>query len=180
MSRYYLDIINTEETENARKKAAAAISGDRRRAAIKRIVAEKLKGQYITKRIEPSLLAMFPGAVRCYMSQSYDHVDLTVTYSATNYNNRETIILCQTDNRRIDAEKLIQSAEQNEREAAALEATLQHIEGLVAAYNGIAEQYAAIHSDMNKLFDEIPYADYSLERKLQGITPEKFAETIPA
>ena len=180
MSRYYLDIINTEETENARKKAAAAISGDRRRAAIKRIVAEKLKGQYITKRIEPNLLAMFPGAVRCYMSQSYDHVDLTVTYSATNYNNRETIILCQTDNRRIDAEKLIQSAEQNEREAAALEATLQHIEGLVAAYNGIAEQYAAIHSDMNKLFDEIPYADYSLERKLQGITPEKFAETIPA
>ena len=153
MSRYYLDIINAEETENARKKAAAAISGDRRRAAIKRIVAEKLKGQYITKRIEPNLLAMFPGAVRCYMSQSYDHVDLTVTYSATNYNNRETIILCQTDNRRIDAEKLIQSAEQNEREAAALEATLQHIEGLVAAYNGIAEQYAAIHSDMNKLFD---------------------------
>ena len=69
MSRYYLDIINTEETENARKKAAAAISGDRRRAAIKRIVAEKLKGQYITKRIEPNLLAMFPGAVRCYMSQ---------------------------------------------------------------------------------------------------------------
>ena len=57
---------------------------------------------------------------------------------------------------------------------------MQHIEGLVAAYNGIAEQYAAIHSDMNKLFDEIPYADYSLERKLQGITPEKFAETIPA
>lgn len=176
-----LGTIDAEHLEAARTKALADIHKDRREAAALRIVADKLDGQYITKRIEPQLVGLFPGACRAYLSQSNycNNVDLTISYSASNYNDRDRITICSTDNRRIDRAALIARVEQKEKDARALEAALEHIEPLVNAYNAIAAQYAEIHDDLYQFFAEIPYADYELERKYRAsFTPEKFAEAI--
>ncbi len=177
MNYNHLGRIDAEDMEAARTKAFAAIREDRRVAAALRIIADKLNSQYITKRIEPQLVDMFPGACRAYLSQSYNHVELTISYSVSNYSDRDCITICNTDNRRIDRAAMIARAEQNEKRARALEAALEHIEPLVNAYNAIAAQYAEIHDDLYQFFDEIPYADYEFERKYRAnYTPEKFAE----
>lgn len=179
MSYNTLGTIDAERLETARTKALADIRKDRREAAALRIVADKLNGQYITKRIEPQLVGLFPGACRTWLSQSYNHVGLTISYSDINCNDRDYITICSTDNRRIDRAALIAKAEQKEKGARSLEASLEHIKPLVNAYNAIAAQYAEIHDDLYQFFSEIPYADYELERKYRAsYTPEKFAETI--
>lgn len=179
MSYNTLRTIDAEHLETTRTKTLADIRKNRREAAALRIAADRLNGQYITKRIEPQLVSLFPGACRAYLSQSYNRVELTISYSASNYNDRDCITICNTDNRRIDRAVLIARAEQNEKRARALEAALEHIEPLVNAYNAIAAQYAEIHDDLYQFFDEIPYADYELERKYRAsFTPEKFAEAI--
>ena len=182
MSSYnYLDTIRPDEVETASKKARADIAHDRRIAANKRIIADRLKGQYITKRLEPMLQTMFPGAVRAYLSQSYERVEVNISYSANNYYDRDCITLCKTDNRHIDAAAMIESAENQEQSAAALEASLKHIETMVAAYNGIVADYATIHSDLKKFLNDIPYADYTLEREYNAsLSPERFEQAVTA
>lgn len=181
MSYNTLKAIDAEALETARKKALADIGKERREAAALRIMADKLNGQYITKRIEPQLVSLFPGAVRAYMSQSYDHVDVTISYSASNYNDRDYLTICSTSNRRIDPAAMIARAEQKEKEARSLEAALEHIEPLVDAYNAIAIHFAEIRDDVERFFPEIPYADWGLERKYRAsFTPERFAEIISA
>lgn len=181
MSYNTLGTIDAEHLEAARTKALAEIRKDRREAAALRIVADKLNGQYITKRIEPQLASLFPDARRVYLGKSNysNNVDLTISYSDSNYYDRDCITICSADNRRIDRAAMIARAEENEKRARALEAALEHIEPLVNAYNATAAQYAEIHDDLYQFFDEIPYADYELERKYRAsYTPEKFAEAI--
>lgn len=165
MSYNTLEIINAEKLESARIKALAEIRKNRRQAAALRIIADKLDGLYITKRIEPQLTNLFPGVCRAYISQSYNYVDLNLAYSFTNYSDRDSIFLCSIENRRIDRAAIIKRADKMEKSACALESSLEHIQQLVDAYNTIASQYAEIYNDLYQFFDEIPYADYELERK---------------
>ena len=166
-----LDTIDKESVESARNKAVAKILKERREAAAMRLIADKLSGQYITKRIEPQLAAIFPDAGRTFLSQSYSSVSAVVVYDEANYSDRDSIFLCDTGNRRLDRTAIIARAERQEKEARALELSLQHIEDMVDAYNDIAARYAEIREDLSQFFPDIPWADYELVHR-SSITPE--------
>lgn len=174
-----LNTIDKESVESARNKAVAKILKKRREAAATRLIADKLSGQYITKRIEPQLAAIFPDADHTFLSQSYSSVSAVVVYDKANYSDHDSIFLCNTSNRRLDRTAIIARAEHQEKEARALELSLQHIEDMVDAYNDMAARYAEIREDLSHFFPDIPWADYELERR-SSITPERFADSIPA
>lgn len=67
-----------------------------------------------------------------------------------------------------------------EADAAKLEKPLNNIDYLVHEYNAIAAEYAMIHSDLYRLFEDLPSADYSLQRVCDygTYTPDEFAALI--
>lgn len=169
--------IDEEAREEARKKTLASISRKRRNAAAVRLIAERISGKYITKRIEQELVSLFPSAAHVYLTQSYGSVHLSIQYSAMNYYDRDEIYLCDTKNRRLDSSVLLRRADNLEQEAAEIERALQDFDTVVETYNVIAARYAEVYASLATFFHELPGPDYTLRKNYeQGAKARKLAE----
>lgn len=182
MSYYTLKAIDRETFVTASMKGREEITRKRRAAHEMMIIASEFDGAYVTKAIIPKLQARFPEASRLYLDQSrYSSIiTLTIGYGAT-YDNCDEFTICDKEKRRIDGKALQETAKSNLQEASNEQAALDRLEETVKRYNAIADAYAEIENELNHFFHDLPYADYHLEDKYKGtVTPEQFANTIPA
>ena len=168
--------IDDDAREEARKKAQERVSRKRRNAAAVRLIAEKISGKYLTKRIDQDLVSLFPSAAHVYLTQSYGNVHLSIQYRAMNYHDRDEIFLCSTENRRLDGAALLRRSDVLEQEATEIERALQSFDTVVETYNVIAARYAEVYANLKTFFHEIPEADYTLQKNYeQGMKSGKFA-----
>ena len=174
MNRCTLDTIDAETMQTARSKTAVRIAHYRRKAASLRLLADKLDGRYITARVLPEIKTILEND-HVYLSKDGEAV--SAYYGS--YQNADTIHLYLKE-RRADGAAMKKDADGCEATADTLESALDNMDYLVHEYNAIAAEYAMIHSDLYRLFEDLPDADYSLQRVCDygTYTPDEFAALI--
>lgn len=150
--------IDVEAANNAYGQTVAKIRVLREVAAARRAIADTLDGAYVTKTIEAKLKALFPDDAHVYY-----HCDSSWKYCAffrgTNYKGTQYIALCRKEEKRVNAEHLIKSAEEDEERAAQLEKSLETYSETIATYNAIVTTYKSIRDKLYEFgFTDLPYA----------------------
>ena len=150
--------IRTEEANDKYFQMVRQARLEKEGAAAARIIADKLSGAYITKRIIPKVKELLPG-YRVFLSKNYSNTfDLVLSKSDFSYSESFYIRLNDKSGKRIDFD--IVTAEADNREAAAvkLEERLKNYYELISTYNSIVTAYSIIRDDLAKFFPDIPYA----------------------
>ncbi len=153
-----LKTINVEAANDAYGQIVAKIRVLREVAAARRAIADALDGAYVTKAIEAKLKALFPNDAHVYY-----HCDSSWKYCAichgTNYSETRYITLCRKEEKRVNAEHLIKSAEEDEERATALEKSLETYSETIATFNAIVTTYKSIRDKLYGFgFTDLPYA----------------------
>lgn len=150
--------IRTEDANDKYSQMVRQARLEREGAAAARIIADKLSGAYITKRIIPKVKELLPG-YNAYLSRNYNNTfDLVLHKPDLSYGESFYIRLNDKSSKRIDSD--IVTAEADNREAAAvkLEERLKNYYELISTYNSIVTAYSTIRDDLAKFFPDIPYA----------------------
>ena len=161
-----MNLIGTEEANRAYSKAVRDARLLRERAAAERIIADALDGAYITKRLDAKLAELLP-------AERYEHAFISAIGAGSLkyvhvrpagvhcYNDCWDIPLWNDDDKRVNGEKIKESAKRD----ATIDKALERFTEIVGTYNALATTYAGIYDDLRVFFDELVYPDYSARRK---------------
>lgn len=130
--------------------AAALLRCQQYRLAIaaRRAVAAAFDGAYCTKALESKFAALFPGDRVHYYSASYsgDKYLIIRRTTASGAHLETEMRLCRKGERHISTAALIESAEDNEKRLAQLEAAIETFYDNIAQYNVLCNCVRSAHS----------------------------------
>ena len=150
--------IRTEEANDKYFQMVRQARLEREGAAAARIIADKLSGAYITKRIIPKVEELLPG-YSVYLSKDYcKYYELLLTKPDFSYSEGFYIRLNSKNGKRIDYDTVTAEADNREAAAVKLEERLKNYYELISIYNSIVTAYSTIRDDLAKFFPDIPYA----------------------
>ena len=168
----FMSVLRPETVSEGKQKGSFRILQDVRRASILRALAGNLDGAHITKRLEPKILSLIPGAERVFLVKETftDFVELNVVYSdLRNYDDYIRIRLCRASERRLDGKAMLEKAEQIERDVRVKQQHLSMLDTAVTVYNDLADRYAQIFPVLSDfLYNDVPSADFELANRYES------------